>query len=96
MSEGHISQVIGPVVDVDFPPGQLPELLTALKVTNPAINDVPDNLTLEVAQHLGEGSVRTIAMDRGSRARHGREELGRADHHAGGTGVPGPHPERRR
>ena len=63
MSEGHISQVIGPVVDVDFPPGQLPELLTALKVTNPAINDVPDNLTLEVAQHLGEGSVRTIAMD---------------------------------
>jgi len=63
MSEGQISQVIGPVVDVDFPPGQLPALLSALKVTNPSINEAHDNLTLEVAQHLGEGSVRTIAMD---------------------------------
>jgi F-type H+-transporting ATPase subunit beta len=63
MSEGSIAQVIGPVVDVDFPPGQLPELMTALKVTNPSINDIGDNLTLEVAQHLGESSVRTIAMD---------------------------------
>ncbi len=63
MSEGRIAQVIGPVVDVDFPPGQLPTLLTALKVSNPAISNVPDNLVLEVAQHLGESSVRTIAMD---------------------------------
>ncbi|HET8934490.1 MAG TPA: F0F1 ATP synthase subunit beta [Polyangiales bacterium] len=63
MSEGQISQVIGPVVDVDFPPGQLPQLLTALKVTNPSISTAHDNLTLEVAQHLGEGSVRAIAMD---------------------------------
>jgi F-type H+-transporting ATPase subunit beta len=63
MSEGQISQVIGPVVDVDFPPGQLPALLSALLVTNPAISDAQGNLTLEVAQHLGEGSVRTIAMD---------------------------------
>ncbi len=63
MSEGKIAQVIGPVVDVDFPAGQLPTLLTALKVTNPSISNVPDNLVLEVAQHLGEGSVRTIAMD---------------------------------
>ncbi len=61
--QGKISQVIGPVVDVDFPPGQLPELLTALRVTNPSISTEADNLTLEVAQHLGEGSVRTIAMD---------------------------------
>jgi F-type H+-transporting ATPase subunit beta len=63
MSEGQIAQVIGPVVDVDFPPGQLPELLTALTVSNPAISDVPGNLVLEVSQHLGESSVRTIAMD---------------------------------
>jgi F-type H+/Na+-transporting ATPase subunit beta len=63
MSEGRVAQVIGPVVDVDFPAGQLPTLLTALKVTNPAINNQPDNLVLEVAQHLGEGSVRAIAMD---------------------------------
>jgi F-type H+-transporting ATPase subunit beta len=62
-SLGTIAQVIGPVVDVDFPPGQLPTLMTALSVTNPSISNTPDNLVLEVAQHLGEGSVRTIAMD---------------------------------
>jgi F-type H+-transporting ATPase subunit beta len=50
-------------VDVDFPPGQLPPLLSALRVTNPAIGPTPDNLVLEVAQHLGESSVRTVAMD---------------------------------
>jgi F-type H+/Na+-transporting ATPase subunit beta len=60
---GTVAQVIGPVVDVDFPPGQLPALLTALTLTNPSINNTPDNLTLEVSQHLGEGSVRTVAMD---------------------------------
>jgi F-type H+-transporting ATPase subunit beta len=60
---GKVAQVIGPVVDVDFPPGELPALLTALRLSNPSINDQPDNLVLEVAQHLGEGSVRTIAMD---------------------------------
>ena len=63
LQNGKVSQVIGPVVDVDFPPGQLPALLTALRVTNKSINNEPDNLTLEVAQHLGEGSVRTVAMD---------------------------------
>jgi F-type H+/Na+-transporting ATPase subunit beta len=60
---GKVAQVIGPVVDVDFPPGELPALLTALRLSNPSISDQPDNLVLEVAQHLGEGSVRTIAMD---------------------------------
>ncbi len=60
---GHITQVIGPVVDVEFPPGQLPELLNALKVTNKSISDEEGNLVLEVAQHLGEGTVRTVAMD---------------------------------
>jgi F-type H+-transporting ATPase subunit beta len=63
MSEGHISQVIGPVVDVDFPPGELPALMSALKCSNPSISAHADNLTLEVSQHLGESSVRTIAMD---------------------------------
>ncbi len=63
MSVGKIAQVIGPVVDVDFPPGQLPKILNALKVTNPSISDAADNLVLEVAQHLGESSVRAIAMD---------------------------------
>ena len=60
---GKIVQVIGPVVDVEFPPGELPKIYDALVLTNKAINDKPDNLVLEVAQHLGENTVRTIAMD---------------------------------
>jgi len=63
LASGQITQVIGPVVDVEFPPGSLPELLSALRVTNPSISDDADNLVLEVAQHLGEGTVRAIAMD---------------------------------
>jgi len=59
---GKITQVIGAVVDVRFE-GDLPPIYNALKVTNPTINDKEWNLILEVAQHLGEGSVRTIAMD---------------------------------
>ena len=60
---GKITQVIGAVVDVEFEPGKLPPIYNALKVTNPAIDDREFNLVLEVAQHLGENAVRTIAMD---------------------------------
>jgi len=60
---GKVTQVLGPVVDVEFPPGGLPEVYTALKVTNPNISAAADNLTLEVAQHLGENTVRCISMD---------------------------------
>jgi len=60
---GRITQVIGPVVDVEFPSGQLPKILSALKCSNPNISDVTDNLTLEVAAHLGQSVVRAIAMD---------------------------------
>lgn len=63
LSTGKIVQVIGPVIDVQFPVGELPEIYTALLVTNPAINDQVDNLVVEVAQHLGEKTVRCIAMD---------------------------------
>ena len=57
MSKGKITQIIGAVVDVKFE-GELPEILSALECKN------GDNrLVLEVAQHLGESSVRTIAMD---------------------------------
>jgi F-type H+-transporting ATPase subunit beta len=63
MSSGKIAQVIGPVVDVDFPPGKLPRILNAMTVTNPSISDKADNLVLEVAQHLGESTVRAVAMD---------------------------------
>jgi F-type H+-transporting ATPase subunit beta len=61
--DGRIVQVTGPVVDVEFPPGALPEIYTALRVTNAGIDERPDNLVLEVAQHLGENTVRCIAMD---------------------------------
>ena len=60
---GKISQVVGAVVDVEFEPGKLPLIFNALRLTNPSIDDRPDNLVLEVAQHLGENVVRTIAMD---------------------------------
>ena len=60
---GKIVQVIGPVVDVEFEGGQLPKILNALRCTNPSISSQKDNLVLEVAQHLGENTVRTIAMD---------------------------------
>ncbi len=60
---GSIIQVIGNVVDVEFPEGELPLIYTALLVSNPGINDVEDNLVIEVAQHLGDRVVRTIAMD---------------------------------
>ena len=62
-ASGKIVQVMGPVVDVEFPNGKLPAIYNALKLTNSEINNLPDNLTLEVAQHLGENVVRTIAMD---------------------------------
>jgi F-type H+-transporting ATPase subunit beta len=60
---GRITQVLGPVVDVEFPPGSLPEILTALTMTNPNVSTEKDNLTVEVAQHLGENTARCIAMD---------------------------------
>jgi len=60
---GTITQVIGNVVDVTFAEGQLPLIYTALWVSNKGINDEEDNLVLEVAQHLGDRVVRTIAMD---------------------------------
>ena len=65
MSEniGKVTQVMGPVVDVEFEQGKLPNILTALSITNPTINDDEDNLVIEVAQHLGDNVVRTIAMD---------------------------------
>jgi F-type H+/Na+-transporting ATPase subunit beta len=62
-SEGKVVQIIGPVVDVAFAGGSLPEINTALRISNPSINDQPGNLVVEVAQHLGEHHVRCIAMD---------------------------------
>ena len=63
MNIGTVVQVIGPVVDVEFGEGKLPTILTALTITNKAIDDTEDNLIIEVAQHLGDNVVRCIAMD---------------------------------
>jgi len=63
LAMGKVTQVIGPVVDVYFEVGELPEIYTALRVSNPAISEKQWNLVLEVAQHIGERTVRTIAMD---------------------------------
>jgi F-type H+/Na+-transporting ATPase subunit beta len=60
---GRITQVIGPVVDVEFENTSVPSIYTALKISNPAISSQPWNLVVEVAQHLGENTVRCIAMD---------------------------------
>jgi F-type H+-transporting ATPase subunit beta len=63
MGEGKLIQVIGPVVDVEFEQGDLPEIFNAIKITNPALDDREGNLVVEVAQHVGENTVRCIAMD---------------------------------
>jgi F-type H+-transporting ATPase subunit beta len=63
MQPGKITQIIGPVVDVEFPDGELPEIYHALKITNPSLGEGEGNLVVEVSQHLGENTVRTIAMD---------------------------------
>jgi F-type H+-transporting ATPase subunit beta len=62
-TSGKVTQVIGPVVDVEFPAGKVPKILNALTVSNPNISGEADNLVLEVAQHLGESVIRAIAMD---------------------------------
>lgn len=92
MANGKVKQVMGPVVDVEFEGGDLPAINTALRVTNAYISDKEDNLVLEVAQHLGDNVVRTVAMDsseglvRGAKVTNtgntilapvGREALGR-------------------
>jgi F-type H+-transporting ATPase subunit beta len=61
--EGEIEQVIGPAIDVRFASGKLPPINGAVTCTNPIINDKADNLVLEVALHIGESTVRCIAMD---------------------------------
>ncbi len=63
LQAGTVTQVLGPVVDVEFPPGKLPEINTALRVTNPSLSSEQENLVIEVANHLGENTVRCVAMD---------------------------------
>jgi len=75
MNKGKITQVIGPVVDVEFEAGKLPEIYYALKITNPSLGEGEWNLVVEVAQHLGENTVRAIAMDSTDGLVRGQEVL---------------------
>lgn len=65
MSEkiGKIIQIIGPVVDIEFDEGHLPEIYNALRIPRTSVEGVKEDLTCEVQQHLGEDRVRAIAMD---------------------------------
>ncbi|HVZ40523.1 MAG TPA: F0F1 ATP synthase subunit beta [Candidatus Kapabacteria bacterium] len=63
MNEGKIVQIIGPVIDVEFQGGTLPDILNALEVPRTNIDGQQDTLIVEVQQHLGEDRVRAIAMD---------------------------------
>ncbi len=61
--EGVIVQVIGPVVDIDFEDGHLPQIYNAIKIPRTNLDGVEEELVVEVQQHLGENRVRTVAMD---------------------------------
>ena len=64
VATGRVARVIGPVVDVEFPVDAMPEIYNALhvEVADPALAGEKKTLTLEVAQHLGDGLVRAISM----------------------------------
>lgn len=73
--EGIILQVIGPVVDVAWQGPELPPIQTALRITNPIIDDREWNLVVEVAQHIGERTLRCIALDTTDGLRRGQPVL---------------------
>jgi F-type H+-transporting ATPase subunit beta len=74
--KGKVVQVLGAVLDVEFPQGGgLPSIYDALVTTNPAIDDQENNLVLEVAQHLGDNRVRCIAMDSSEGLVRGQEVI---------------------
>ncbi|MGD0014179.1 MAG: F0F1 ATP synthase subunit beta [Bryobacteraceae bacterium] len=92
-ANGRVIQVAGPAVDIQFPEGQIPVILTAIRITSQGFDaPAPIDIICEVAQHIGEGRVRTIALQptdglvRGMKAENlgrpvevpvGREVLGR-------------------
>jgi F-type H+/Na+-transporting ATPase subunit beta len=64
LAEGHVVQVAGPTIEIQFPEGHIPKIYNAIHVTSEGF-DVPSKIDIiaEVAQHIGEGRVRTIAME---------------------------------
>ncbi|ALC86539.1 MULTISPECIES: F0F1 ATP synthase subunit beta [unclassified Bacillus (in: firmicutes)] len=75
MNKGQVLQVMGPVVDVKFDNGHLPAIYNALTVAIERPNEAPTTLTLEVALHLGDDSVRTIAMSSTDGLKRGAEVI---------------------
>ena len=73
MNKGKIVQIIGPVVDIEFPPGQLPSIYNALTVEFTPPGASSTRLTLEVQQHLGDNWVRAVAMSTTEGLRRGME-----------------------
>ena len=71
---GKIVQVIGAVLDVEFPEGKLPSILNALEIKN-SNNEYATDLVVEVAQHLGDNVVRCIAMLQAGGKTLGKEKL---------------------
>src|ERR671930_2486457 len=61
LSDGRVVRVIGPGVDVEFPPDELPEISYALELER-TLDDETDTIVCEVAQHVGDSTVRAIAM----------------------------------
>src|SRR5919109_4163602 len=60
-ADGRVVRVIGPVVDVEFPPEELPEISFALELQR-TLDEETDTIVCEVAQHVGDSTVRAIAM----------------------------------
>ena len=96
---GKVIKISGPAVDVQFEEATMPPIYQALRVTSDGFNvPTPISVILEVQQHLGEGRVRTVAMEAHRRhgARHEGHRPGRADPRAGGQGDAGPRDQRDR
>ncbi len=68
MNEGRIVQIIGPVLDVEFPPDSVPKILDACEIER---KDDESKLVIETALHLGENVVRCVAMAKGRRENAG-------------------------
>ena len=66
MATGKVIQITGPVIDVEFPPGELPGIYHALEIQRPKVEGADENedrtLVVEVQQHLGNNWVRAVAM----------------------------------
>ena len=102
MSEHHVGkvvEVIGPVVVVAFESGHLPAIYNAVRDHFPRLRGSdPIDIIAEVEQHLGEGRVKCVSMQPTDGMVRGMnvEDLGRADHRAGGQGYAGARDERYR